>query len=275
MKFSVPSRALRVVLSVVAGGALLAVSPVVASATPTAAPSGPAAPPAASAQTGVSPVCPRVPGRMVCLAERVPARGPAVITARPADRLSPAGLPSSGYGPGELRSAYRVPGSTTGATVAIIDAFDAPRVEADLAAYRTSYGLPACTSATGCFRKVNQAGAMRPLPEADDDWAGETTLDVEMVSAICPSCHILLVEADSDDRYGSPDMEQAVLTATKLGARYVSMSWGGDEWSTERSTDAAVFNRPGWPTLPHPVTPTTAPAGRPRTRPWSRSAARP
>lgn len=234
-----PFLAANVVLAVFAGVAT-------APANAGTAPMGASRPSAAPVRAQATNVCPRVPGRMVCLAERTrvggPGAGAAVDTAA---RLRPAALPSSDYGPADLRSAYRVPSSTTSTTVAIIDAFDAPHVAADLAAYRASYGLPACTSATGCFRKVNQAGAAFPLPAADGDWAGETTLDVEMVSAICPSCHILLVEAASDDRYGTLDMEGAVLTATNLGARYVSMSWGGGEWAGERSTDASIFARSG------------------------------
>lgn len=108
----------------------------------------------------------------------------------------------SGYGPADLASAYSLPVATTTATVAVVDAHDDPSAEADLAVYRSYYGLPACTSANGCFRKVNQEGATSPLPTPDQGWSGEISLDLAMVSATCPSCHILLVEADqaSSDR---------------------------------------------------------------------------
>ena len=101
--------------------------------------------------------------------------------------------------PGRPAERLQAAGSTAGAgqTVAIVDAYDDPNAEADLAIYRSQYGLPACTTANGCFRKVNQNGAHRRCPATDAGWAGEISLDLDMVSAICPSCHILLVEANS------------------------------------------------------------------------------
>ena len=77
----------------------------------------------------------------------------------------------------------------------IVDAFDNPKVEADLAVYRATWGLPPCTTANGCFRKVNQRGGATP-PLADAGWGVEIALDVQAVSAACPNCQILLVEAD-------------------------------------------------------------------------------
>jgi hypothetical protein len=74
--------------------------------------------------------------------------------------------------------------------VAVVDAFDDPRAESDLATYRSTFGLPACTTANGCFRKVKQSGNVSPLPATDAGWAGEITLDLDMVSAICPDCHL-------------------------------------------------------------------------------------
>jgi subtilase family serine protease len=101
-----------------------------------------------------------------------------------------------GYGPAELDSAYAIPTGLSGGTVAIVDAYDDPNAEADLATYRAHYGLPACTTANGCFRKVSQTGDPTHLPAADSSgWATEVALDVEMASAACPLCHILLVEA--------------------------------------------------------------------------------
>ena len=100
----------------------------------------------------------------------------------------------SGYGPADLRSAYAVPASTSASTVAIVDAYDNPNVESDLAVYRAQFGLPACTTANGCFRKVDENGGSS-YPRGDTGWGQEIDLDVQMVSAICPSCKILLVEA--------------------------------------------------------------------------------
>ena len=80
--------------------------------------------------------------------------------------------------------------------MAIVDAYDDPTAEADLGVYRSRFGLPACTTANGCFRKVNETGGSK-LPRTNAGWATEISLDVDMVSATCPDCKILLVEASS------------------------------------------------------------------------------
>ena len=104
-----------------------------------------------------------------------------------------------GYSPALLQRAYSLPsGRGSGRTVAIVDAYDDPNAESDLATYRRTYGLPSCTTANGCFRKVNQNGGTS-YPSADSGWAAEISLDLDMVSAICPNCHILLVEASSSE----------------------------------------------------------------------------
>ncbi|GAA1703572.1 hypothetical protein GCM10009765_61040 [Fodinicola feengrottensis] len=146
----------------------------------------------------------------------------------------------SGYGPTQLTSAYKITGGST-ATVGIIDAYDDPNAESDLAAYRSNFGLPACTTANGCFKKVNQSGQASPLPTGDTGWAGEISLDVDMVSAICPTCHILLVEATDP----SDNLYTAVDTARTMGAKFISMSWGGGDDSTAPSYDSQYFNHPG------------------------------
>jgi len=155
--------------------------------------------------------------------------------------VMPAATPS-GYGPSSLISAYKLStAGGSGATVAIVDAQDDPNAEADLAVYRSQYGLPACTTANGCFRKVNQNGATSPLPTADTGWAGEISLDVDMVSAICPNCHILLIEANSAS---DANLYAAEDRAVTMGAKYVSNSWGGGEYSGQ-TTDDSHFNHPG------------------------------
>jgi subtilase family serine protease len=138
-----------------------------------------------------------------------------------AKAVQPNALPA-GYGPADLQSAYKLPSSTAGAgqTVAIVDAQDDPNAESDLATYRSTYGLPPCTTANGCFRKVNQTGGTA-FPAPDAGWAGEISLDVDMVSAICPNCHILLVEATSASL---ANLGTAVNEAVTLGAKYVSNS---------------------------------------------------
>jgi hypothetical protein len=157
------------------------------------------------------------PGHFACFALR--------RTDVPQARGLRAAAAPAGYGPGDLQSAYNIPAAGgAGQTVAIVDAYDDPAAEADLAAYRARFGLPACTAADGCFTKVDQRGGSA-YPQPDPNWAGEISLDLDMVSAIAPNAHILLVEGDdsSGDSLGA-----AVDTAVALGARYVSNSYGTD-----------------------------------------------
>ncbi|MFL6075948.1 MAG: carboxypeptidase regulatory-like domain-containing protein [Mycobacteriales bacterium] len=163
------------------------------------------------------------------------------VTARKG--LLAAAATPAGYGPGQLQSAYAVPTGAAGAgqTVAIVDAFDDPNAEADLATYRAQYGLPPCTTANGCFRKVDQRGGTS-YPEPDHGWSTEISLDLDMVSAICPACSILLVESDDNsfDALGA-----AVDEAVALGAKYVSNSYGsGVEDASETDYDH-YYQHPG------------------------------
>ncbi|HEU5199478.1 MAG TPA: peptidase S8, partial [Ktedonobacterales bacterium] len=123
--------------------------------------------------------------------------------------------PSSGYTPCDLQSAYNVVNSTggSGQTVAIVDAFNDPNAEADLGHYRSQFGLPACTTANGCFKKVNQSGVQGSYPRSNTGWSEEISLDLDMVSAFCPNCHILLVEATSNS---NANLAASVDTAVRL-----------------------------------------------------------
>jgi hypothetical protein len=150
----------------------------------------------------------------------------------------------AGYGPVDLHSAYSLPytvGSGQGETVALVDAYDDPNAAADLGVYRAQYGLPPCTTANGCFKKVNQLGQTSGYPAPDANWAEEESLDIEMVSAICPSCHILLVEANGAT---FTDLAASVDTAVHLGANYVSNSYGASEASFESQYEK-YYNHPG------------------------------
>ncbi|WP_348534765.1 putative Ig domain-containing protein [Kitasatospora sp. MAP12-44] len=155
-----------------------------------------------------------------------------------------------GYGPSDLQSAYNLTSAaatagSSGQTVAIIDAYDDPTADSDLAVYRKQFGLPACTTADGCFSKVGQNGQTSQLPvpaPANNDWTGEESLDVDMVSAICPNCHILLVEANSPN---DTDLGASVNAAVRLGAKYVSNSYGGPESPSETTEDSQYYNHPG------------------------------
>ena len=148
----------------------------------------------------------------------------------------------SGYGPSDLLSAYNLPaGGGAGQTVAIVDAYDDPNAESDMNTYRSQFGLPSCTSASGCFKKVNQSGGTK-VPRGSTSWAGEISLDLDMVSAIAPNAHIILVEASTASM---TNLGTAVNTAVSLGAKFVSNSYGGRESSSDTSYDSAYFNHPG------------------------------
>ena len=185
------------------------------------------------------PVCPeaRRPGAARCLAHvQVDASGKPLATTTP-----------TGYGPSDIQSAYELAGVSPGAaapTVAIVDAFDDPTAESDLAAYRSYFGLPACTTANGCFEKVNQSGVAGSYPATDpqSEWAVEISLDLDAVSAACPSCKILLVETNSDDL---SDLGAGDDTAVKLGAAAVSNSYGGSEDSTNAQSSLSYYDHPG------------------------------
>jgi subtilase family serine protease len=180
------------------------------------------------------------PGIMACLALKVTAG--ANTLAKSTGSVSKAAAPA-GYGPADLLSAYALPaGGGSGATVAVVDAYDDPNAETDLATYRANYGLPECSTANGCFQKVGQSGSAASLPTPDRGWAEEISLDLDMVSAICPQCHILLVEASSSSL---DDLGTSVNTAVSLGAKYVSNSYGGGESSADTTYDSVYFDHPG------------------------------
>jgi subtilase family serine protease len=150
----------------------------------------------------------------------------------------------SGIGPAEIASAYQLsPAIQPNSLVAIVDAYDNPNAESDLAVYRQTFGLPACTTSNGCFSKVDQRGAATPLPDPNPNWGVETSLDLDAVSAACPSCRILLVEADSD-RIQPNDLGASVDTAVALGAHVVSNSYGYNE-SVGMTADAPHYQHPG------------------------------
>jgi Subtilase family len=144
-----------------------------------------------------------------------------------------------------LQSAYQLATAAASRggnqTVALVDAFDDPNAEPDLAVYREQYGLPPCTTANGCFRKVNQDGDPAPLPPPDASWALEISLDLDMVSAVCPHCHILLAEADDNQ---DVNLAATVATAAHLGATEISNSYGGPEFAGETALEP-FYDQPG------------------------------
>ncbi|HEY6523926.1 MAG TPA: hypothetical protein VIY10_09180 [Solirubrobacteraceae bacterium] len=193
-------------------------------------------------------------------APRLPVRGPSVSLGcenpvaggihcfgraiRPAKQDGPELMAGpTGLGPSQIQSAYKLAGlNASGRTVAIVDAFNDPKAASDLATFRKAYGLPACTTANGCFKQVNQNGATSPLPSGDYGWAEEESLDVDAVSSACPTCHILLVEASSASTAALSKAENSA--AKTAGVVAISNSYGGSEASSETSSDSS-YNHPG------------------------------
>ncbi len=223
----------------------------------------------------VRPVCPSPsPGRAGCLAlQLLPVTAQArahthpLGVARSAPHLAPS--PAAGdYGlrPQDLHSAYQLPKTPTSAqTIAIVDAYNDPVAEADLAGYDKEFGLPACTAANGCLRQVNQKGVAGapPFPstlkvleearagtpaqaeraEAATGWGLELSLDMETAHATCQTCTILLVLANSE---ANEDLEAAERSAEALGANEISNSWGGlEEGESAEIERESAFNDPG------------------------------
>lgn len=179
-----------------------------------------------------------------------------VITSsgRPFDGKSQATSGPAGYHPLDLQGAYALPSSSQGGgqTVAIVDAYNDPYAASNLAKYRSTFNLPAlstCSVTTGkivspggpCFVKVNQSGGTSSFPKNSASWSQEISLDVDMVSANCPNCNIVLVEASSNSM---TNLGAAVNAAAKLGANAISNSYGSSEFSSEGSDDTSYFTHP-------------------------------
>jgi len=168
--------------------------------------------------------------------------GALVVTDANGDPLASPSPPATAYGPAQFHGAYNLPTTSASApTIAIVDAYDDPNAESDLGVYDAQYGLPACTTANGCFRKVSQTGTTR-YPRSNSGWALEISLDVQTAHEICQNCKILLVEASSSSM---TNLGSAVNEAVRLGATVVSNSYGGGESSSDASYDSAYFNHQG------------------------------
>jgi hypothetical protein len=243
----------RVAVATLAAGAL--VLPAVASAQP-AAPSQTAAAKVASVQQemragtlvqthGVKTICPRCQGEVVTSS---PGASTPLSTSLP-----------SGYGPSTLASDYGISGDTTSTTtIAIIDAGVDGNLAADLATYRSTYGLPACTTANGCLKLESYTGGAQQAPqksgagaEDEEEIAVETALDMDMASAACPSCHLLEISLPytagvNDNSTSTGNFATAVNTAVTAGAKAISISYGYTESSTNTSgTQLSSFNHKG------------------------------
>lgn len=216
----------RLTVTVAAGAAVLAAAALVV-------PSATAAATAATAakHSSMRTCAAAKAGHAACLARVVTSNGHPV-----ARKVSPNATPA-GYGPSDIRSAYNLAGASgSGRTVAIVDAYNDPTAESDLAVYRSQYGLPACTTANGCFRKVSQTGTTS-YPRTDAGWATEISLDLDMVSAACPDCKILLVEASSTS---FANLGAGVNYAATQGVSAISNSYGGSD-----SAESSAYNHAG------------------------------
>ena len=173
--------------------------------------------------------------------------GPGAVSCQSTFFVTRAGTPfvsaaPAGYTPSDLRAAYGLGAAATsggaGQTVAIVDAYDDPTAASDLAAYRSAFGLPACGA--GCFTKVAQDGSAN-FPAVNIGWDTEISLDLDMVSAVCPKCHLLLVEASGADNGAIGAAEN---TAARLHATVISDSFGGPE-PTDATAEDANYRHPG------------------------------
>jgi hypothetical protein len=221
------------------------------------------------------------PGRAGCLAlQLVPSTAEArghthpigVASATLATPATPPSPAASDFGvtPADLHTAYLLPTSASSTqTIALVDAYNDPSAEADLATYSKEFGIPECTAASGCFKQVNQDDEATNLPfpqtrailtkaekrcieeedkeacydtEEAEGWAVEISLDIETARAVCQNCHIALVEADTPSY---ENLETAEDTAVALGANEVSNSWAGPECGGGCLGDSSAFNHPG------------------------------
>ena len=238
-----------------------------------------------AAQLGTRAVCGSAPApRIRCYAQLLtvkssgrtasPRQAPHAHAAASAGAASaPAASAPAAYTAGFLQSAYDTTWLSAnrgaGDTVAIVDAYGDPGAYSDMEQFRSANGLqqiPSCSSSvtTSCFEVVNQRGQTNSLPSSANDetgsWNIEESLDLDAVSSICPLCKIVMVEANSDDYYGSPDLETAVSTAARLGADQISLSWGGhgapdaaaNESPYSSITSAAVLAAAGDGSYPGP-----------------------
>ena len=150
--------------------------------------------------------------------------------------------PISGKTPADLRDAYKITANGSSSTIiAIVDAFGYDHAEDDLGVYRAQWGISACTTANGCFKKLNQKGKQKDYPAQNIGWAQESALDLDMASAMCPNCTLYLVEADTNS---FKNLGTAVVTAAALGAHVISNSYGGTEGRYAPNFEH-YYNHPG------------------------------
>jgi hypothetical protein len=193
-----------------------------------------------SPPSGIIDPCPAAaPGTARCAAlTSAGRRNSAMVAPNAAASTAPAG-----YSPANLQQAYELQAATggSGQTVAVVTAYNDPNAAGDMAAYRSQYGLPACTAADKCFTQVSQTGSTT-LPGTAAGWNVPVSESLDMISAICPNCHIVLVEASSS---AITDLGTAENEAVTLGARFIDNDWDTTESPTETSWDTSYFDHSG------------------------------
>jgi len=155
----------------------------------------------------------------------------------------------SGFSPSQIRTAYgmnqvsfgSVTGNGAGQTIAIIDAYNDPTIQADLNAFDAAFGLANTT-----LTVVNQGGgstlpSVDPAGPGSSDWEVEEALDVEWAHSLAPGANIVLVEAN--DSSPSNLFAAANFARQQTGVSVVSMSFGGNEASSETQYDS-IFTTP-------------------------------
>ncbi|MGI0087311.1 MAG: fibronectin type III domain-containing protein [Nitrosotalea sp.] len=186
-------------------------------------------------------------GSTLAANEAFASKDPRVIDTHPPIHVKRSGTASpTGLSPLQIEHAYGfdqlscfgTKSCGSGQTIAIVDAYDDPNIESDLAAFDSQYGLPACTTANGCFTKDTPQG----LPRGNTGWALEESLDVEWAHTVAPGAKIILVEAPNS--YLSSLFSAIDYAASQPNVHQVSMSWGGSEFSGENAYDYH-FNVPG------------------------------
>jgi hypothetical protein len=263
--FSAPSGSfvsLRVSATDAAGGALtetltraFSTQTLVVAAARRAAPLVTAGPSAGQRATGAAsayrPACAPVgPSQAQCFVMFAPESAAASVGAVAGSVPATAGTPAkkikppAGWGARNIEDAYKLRvGKGSKAVVAVVEAYDTPKLETYLNDYRREYGIAPCTVKNGCFEKVGQSGSAKHLPAngVQSGWDLEATLDVDMVSAACPTCRILVVEADGQ---AFNQLAAAEDTAVRLGAVAISNSYGGRETGLTQSF-AKAYDHPG------------------------------
>ena len=194
--------------------------------------------------SGIIDPCPAAaPGTAGCAALTV-APGAGNGDSGKAARNAAASITPAGYSPANLQQAYDFQAATggSGQTVAVVTAYNDPDAASDMVAYRSQYGIAACTVANKCFAQVSQTGSTTSLPGTAAGWNAAVSESLDMISAICPNCHILLVEASSP---AITDLGTAENEAVTLGAKFIDNDWYAAESPAETSWDTSYFDHPG------------------------------